>query len=282
MGILFGISYAIIVSFGKIILKKSLTDFKPSVSFFWESVFGLIIWLPTSALFGINLKDVIAIIPVVILSAILSEAYIFYIYTKGDISVIGTIFPSYSIFTILFASIILHEKLTQIELIAVALTITGILLISIPRKGIKIIDNLSPVLWALSGAIAVGFADSVGKSAINQTSSYTFLFTLGIVQIPVALGFLYLEKEKLSDTIFAFKNLGKYKQPFISAFLIALAQLFFWLSFEGVPASIASPISSTNAMFTAILAFVLLKEDMSKIKVIGIILVISGIIGISM
>ena len=196
MGIFFGILYALLVSIGKVLLKKSFTDFKPSVSFFWESMFGLLIWLPMSIVTGINLNDVLEILPVVLLGAILSEAYIFYIYTKGDLSVIGTIFPTYSIFTILFASIILNERLSSVEIFAVTITIAGILILSLPNKGFKFTDKVKQILWALSGAIAVGFADSVGKGAINDTSAYTFLFTLGIVQIPVSIVFLILEKCK--------------------------------------------------------------------------------------
>jgi drug/metabolite transporter (DMT)-like permease len=196
MGIVFGVLYALIVSIGKVLMKKSFSDFKASESFFLESIFGVIIWLPVSLIAGIDLQNALSILPVVILGAILSEAYIFYIYTKGDLSVIGTIFPTYSIFTILFASIILNERLSSVEIFAVTITIAGILILSLPNKGFKFTDKVKPILWALSGAIAVGFADSVGKGAINDTSAYTFLFTLGIVQIPVSIVFLILEKCK--------------------------------------------------------------------------------------
>lgn len=77
------------------------------------------------------------------------------------------------------------------------------------------------------------------------------------------------------------KGIKRYKLLIVSAFLIALAQLFFWLSFEGVKASVASPITSTNAMFTALLAFIFLKEEVNLKKAMGILLVLTGIIIIS-
>jgi drug/metabolite transporter (DMT)-like permease len=121
----------------------------------------------------------------------------------------------------------------------------------------------------------------VSKSAIDETSSFTFLFTLGLVQIPVSLGFLYIEKENFKTTTLALTAFQKYKLLFIAAFLIALAQLFFWLSFENTKASIASPITSTNSMFTVILTFIILKEQLDRKKLVGILFVFAGIVGIA-
>lgn len=282
MGLLFGLSYALFSSMGKTVLKLGLTTFKPSISFFWETVFGLLIWVPAALSYGINIQEAINIIPVVLIGAVLSEAYIFYIYSKGDLSIIGTVFPTYSIFTIFFSYILLGERLSIPKAIAVTITITGVFFIALPTKRTEWRKNLAAVLWALSGAFAIGFADSLGKDAINNTSSFTLLFTLAFMQIPVALVFLKLEKQNISEVAKAIKYYQRYRLPLLSAFLIGLAQLFFWLSFEGVNASIASPITSTNAMITAIFAIKFLKEPANFSKIIGILFVSVGILGIAL
>lgn len=56
---------------------------------------------------------------------------------------------------------------------------------------------------------------------------------------------------------------------------------FLWLSFSYAPASIASPITGTNGALTVILSNLILKEQISKRKYIGIILAFIGVIGIS-
>lgn len=281
MGIIFALTYAIIVSIGKIVLKRSFADLNSSSAFFIETIFGILIWIPTSFALGAKPSEILSILPIAFISAILSEAYIFYIYTKGDISVIGTIFPSYSIFTIIFATVFLNEGLSYPQLIAISATILGVIIISFSKTSAdKIERNFAPAIWALSGALAVGISDTLSKGQINETSAYSFLVALAICQIPVSLGFLTLEKTKIPFREIIFTK--KYKYSVISAFLIAVAQLFFWLAFEGTLASIASPITSTNTAFTAIFAFFILKERITISRVLGIFLVILGIIIISL
>ncbi|GAB4283883.1 MAG: DMT family transporter [Candidatus Dojkabacteria bacterium] len=278
MGILFALIYATVVSIGKIILKKSFAEFKPSVSFFWETVFGILIWLPLGFLLGGTAEEALRVLPIALLGAILSEAYIFYIYTKGDISIIGTVFPTYSIFTIFFSALLLNESLSNLEIIAVLLTLFGIFTIVVETSLSKLLKSAMPVLWALSGAFAVGIGDTLAKGGINETSAYSFLIALGIAQIPVALAFLTLEKSDMKSTFGALSYLKKYKFPLIAAFLIALAQFFFWLAFEGTKASIASPLTSTNTAFTALFAYFILKEKLGLRKTLGVCLVIIGIL----
>ncbi len=280
LGIIFGLSYAVFAGFGKVVLKKSLNSFPSSVSFFWESVFGMFLWVPISMTIGVDYASIPSILPIIILGAVLSEAYIFYIYSKGDISIIGAIFPSYSLFTILFSIILISERPTLLQVLSALVIFVGVILISLSsfKKNLSFVKNISPSLWALSGAIAVGVADSLGKGVINETSSFTLLFTLAFVQIPVSLIFLRIERQDFKDTFTAFRDFEKYRLSLIAAFLIALAQLFFWLSFENTLASVASPITSSVSMFTVIFAYLFLEESLGRVKILGVLFVFFGVV----
>src|SRR5687768_3537257 len=109
MGIIFALLYAVFVAFGKNLLKLSMKDFPPSVGFFLESLFGLVIWIPFAYFSGINFQQVWEIMPIVILSAISSEAYPFYVYSKGKLSIIVSVFSTYAVYTILFSHILIGE-----------------------------------------------------------------------------------------------------------------------------------------------------------------------------
>lgn len=278
MGILFALLYASIAGLGKVFLKKSQKDFPPSVSFFLETITGIFVWIPYGISTGIDFDEIVASFHIVLLGAILSEAYIFYIYSKGEISIIATVFSSFSIYTILFSIFLLGERLTLPELIAIGIVTSGVIFISLPNKTKSFFTHIAPILWGTSGAIAVGFADTLGKSVVDEISAGSFLFSLAIAQIPVSL--LYLKLEKQSPLlIFKLKNeFSKYKFSLVSAVLIGIAQLFFWLSFEFANASIASPVATSTAMFTVFFSYIILHEKLRKVEYFGALLVSCGVI----
>jgi len=90
-----------------------------------------------------------------------------------------------------------------------------------------------------------------------------------------------LEKQKLTEIAAITRNWLNHKYLIISAIFIALGQLFFWLSFEDTLASIASPITSSQVVFVVIIAWLFLKEKIETKNLIGILFVVSGVIGIS-
>jgi drug/metabolite transporter (DMT)-like permease len=128
MGIIYGLLSSLLFAIGYTSLKKSYEEFPPSVAFFFDMLFGLLIWIPFSLIVGFNLTDILIVLPFALISAILSEAFTFYIFSKGEISITGTIFASYPIYTILFAEIFLSEKLLPLHWLFIFITIAGTIL----------------------------------------------------------------------------------------------------------------------------------------------------------
>ena len=69
------------------------------MAFLLDSLFGLLIWIPVALFFGVNSNNFLTILPWAVASAILSEAYFFYVLSKGEVSITGTILASYPIYT---------------------------------------------------------------------------------------------------------------------------------------------------------------------------------------
>ena len=69
----------IFIGFSQISLRKSYKEFPPSVAFFFDSLFGLFIWVPLAVFMGISgTASWGEAILFAIVSAILSEAIVFY------------------------------------------------------------------------------------------------------------------------------------------------------------------------------------------------------------
>jgi drug/metabolite transporter (DMT)-like permease len=281
LGILFGLLSSVFFSFGYVSLKKSYSEFPPSVAFMFDSLFGVLIWIPIALFLGINLNNFLTVLPWAILSAILSEAYFFYVISKGKISITGTILASYPIYTVILSRFINNEVLNSVQTLAIVLTILGTLIVSIEKLNLNDLKKRNYILWAISGAIAVGLSDSLSKNAINRVGFQDFLFALALVQIPVALIYLKLEKQKITEIKNFLKKLPKYKFSIIGSFLNVIGVLFLWLAFSATYASIASPLTATYPVLMVILAHFLLKEKINKKDYFGIALVLIGIIVLS-
>lgn len=282
LGILFGLTASLFFAFSYISLKRSYREFPPSVAFFLDALFGLLIWIPVALSFGINTNVFLTVLPWAVASAILSEAYFFYVLSKGEVSITGTILASYPIYTAILSRFINNEILTGPQLVAVFVTIVGTLIVSIEKDfNVRDLKKKSYIFWALSGAIAIGLSDSLSKHAIDRISLQDFLFALALVQVPVSLIYLKLEKETPFHLINLFKDIGKYKFALIGSFLNIVGVLFLWLAFNQTLASIASPLTATYPVLMVILAYLLLKEKINRKDYVGIFLVLAGILLIS-
>ncbi|OQA43289.1 MAG: 4-amino-4-deoxy-L-arabinose-phosphoundecaprenol flippase subunit ArnE [Parcubacteria group bacterium ADurb.Bin305] len=281
-GIFFGLFAAFLFAFSLISLKKSFEEFPPSVAFLCDAVFGLVIWVPVSLILGVNPINFLSILPWALASAILSEAYYFYVLSKGEISLTGTILASYPIYTAILSRFINNEILNGPQIRAILITIIGTLIVTLDKNiNLKDLKKKDYIFWALSGAIAVGLSDSLSKNAIDRISLQDFLFILAFVQVPVAVVYLKLEKEKLSHLRDLTKDIGKYKFALVGSLFNILGVLFLWISFSEIYASIASPLTATYPVLMVILAYIFLKEKVNKKDYFGIILVLIGIITLS-
>ncbi len=282
MGIIYALLSSVFFALSYTSLKRSYKEFPPSVAFLFDMIFGLIIWIPFSLILGFDFSDIPQVLPYALISAILSEAFTFYIFSKGEISITGTIIASYPVYTILFAILFLGENLQPLHWLFVFITIIGTTIVSLPERISKEeIKKKQYVLWAVIGAIAIGLSDTISKGAIDRTSAAAFLFSLAFMQIPISLIYLKLEKENAKHILQFTKHIDKYKYSIIGSLFNVLGLIGLWLAFEYTYASIASPLTAAYPGIMIILAVLWLKEKPRVIELIGLGIIITGIIGIS-
>ena len=250
--------------------------------FLFDAFFGLIIWLPYSLILGVNFADLARVLVFALISAILSEAFYFFVISKGEISLTGTIFASFPIYTILFSLLINHERPTLVHWLFILITVIGTVIISLPEKFRKSeLRKKGFIIWAILGALAVGLADSLSKNVIDKFSVYTFLFGISIMQVPVALGYLELDGQDFGQLKSVFRKFGSYKLTIVGALLNCFATLFLYLAFQKTYTSVASPIIAAYPALMVILSSVFLKERTRWVEKVGIGVVVVGVVGIS-
>lgn len=284
IGIIFALLCAVFVAFSQLSLRKSYQELPPSVAFFFDAIFGLLIWVPLAVFMGVS-GDVSwgQAIFFAIVSAILSEAIVFYALSHGELAVTATILATYPVYTVIFSRVFNHEIVSLQVLLFVALAIVGSIIASTPDKIRKSELKLHMgIVWPFIAAVCIGLSDTISKGYINRSNDFSFLFSLGFVQIPVALAYLRIEKQSLVKSVQGVMGkLSSYKFALMGGLLNIIGTGFLWLSFSYAPASIASPITGSNGALTVLFSRILLKEKILPRKYFGVIVAFIGIVGIA-
>ena len=281
LGIIIAIMSAVFMAGMQILLKKSYKELDPSVAFLFDMLFGLIIWIPIGFIFGATLNGVVDCLIYAVISAILSEALVFYALSKGNLSVATVLISTYPVYTLLFSLLINNEKLLTLQIVFILITIIGTILTAFDSDfKIKNMKNIS-ILIPFITAVAIGLSDTLTKGIINSTSSYDFIVAIALVQIPVALIYLLIAKQKLGTIIKELKEgVKEYKYSIRGSLLNVLGTGCLLISFNYTYASIASPLTAIYTPFVLIYSFAKLKEKINKINLCGVILALIGAFGI--
>jgi drug/metabolite transporter (DMT)-like permease len=284
LGIVFALLCAVFIAFSQLSLRKSYQELPPSVAFFFDAIFGLLLWVPLAIFMGIsgNVSWSEAFL-FAFISAILSEAIVFYALSHGELAVTATVLATYPVYTVIFSRIFNNEILSLPVTLFVVLAIFGSIIASAPEKIKKDELKLSKkVAWPFIAAVCIGLSDTISKGYINRSNDFSFLFSLGFIQIPVAIAYLRIEGQSVVRSIEGvIKKLSNYKYALLGGLFNIIGTGFLWLSFSFAPASIASPITGSNGALTVLFSRFILKEKISARKYLGILLTFIGIIGIA-
>src|SRR3989344_4138385 len=202
-GIIFALLCAIFIAFSQLSLRKSYQKLPPSIAFFFDAIFGLLIWVPLAIFMGISgTVDWWQAIMFAVISAILSEAIVFYALSHGELAVTATVLATYPVYTIIFSRFLNKEILSLPLMLFVTMAILGSIIASLPDKLKK--DELKlqrGIMWPFIAAVCIGLSDTISKGYNNRSYDFSFLFALGFVQIPVALAYLRIEKQSLVNSV---------------------------------------------------------------------------------
>ncbi|MBK7450479.1 MAG: DMT family transporter [Anaerolineales bacterium] len=259
------------------VFSKQIGSFK---SLFWSQLAGLISIL----LLAIALKATFDI-PVLVLalsplaSIVYSAGYLFFFkgFEKGNVSIIAATMNLWAVFTMSFAFLFMGQRLSTTQTIGVFLILSGATLAAIDWKSInKQGFQLSlGVREAILGAFFFGVFWNISEIVSEEIGWLlsTVLTKLGITIF--LLGFSLFAKQEIGLTNIPTKT--KYAVLLMGIIEVsAVALVNYGLTIGD--AILITPIASALSIVTIALAVIFLKDKLSKLQLIGVVIAILGIV----
>lgn len=169
------------------------------------------------------------------------------------------------IFVLIFASLILGEKIKKLQIPAVIISVLGISLVIKP--GIS--SNISIQLIGLSSAIFAGIAYTVVRKLKDYDSPETIVFYFCLLSSSAMIPFF------ITNGFVMPSPLGWVAAIFLGIFA-TLAQLSMTSAYRYAPAGELSIYSYSNIIFSAIIGLLIWSEIPDSLSVLGGILIILG------
>lgn len=263
---------------GQIFLKKGFVYLGP----FWNNALAtlcaFLLFIPFALLNGINLSKISPFTYLIIFIIPFGYKIYYYALDKEKVALSGTIIATYPLITLLLSYIFLGERINPYQKIAISLVILGTVFIAFPAQKQSLIQILKSkfwLYWAFAHVITAGSADFLSKLAINSIGAFNYLFLFPLFDILAMLSLATIDRggRKIPQV-----KIGKILPTFVGVFMIQAGIITFTLGFAHGPASLVAPSSSIYATITVVLAFLFLKEKVTKTQLAGIILTIIAII----
>ena len=221
-------------------------------------------------------------IPYIILSAIIHQGYQNFLLVAYQTGKFTTVYPVARGFGPLVATLIsifvLGVYLKTYTLISILLISTGIMLIGLFSK--SVIKNYKILYTSLATGIFIGIysiVDGYGARASGSAVSYmSWVFILSALIFPIVLR-IRNQKNILKKTL----TEGKFIF-WVGGFLSYLAYMITVWAFTKAPIPIVSALRESSILIAIFIGYFYLKEKINFYKVISILLIFSGVIGLKL
>lgn len=266
--------------------KKTIDQIGDITTLFWQQLLGVI---PLLAVFLLSpkLPHLQRFDPLfLLLLGITSGLTYLALYTgfgKGQISLLSPIFASYSVTVVILSVLILGETLYLKRGLAIVLTFIGILLISTDPQDIrksfhKRAFRLAGVPEVLLAMLGYSFWLLYLDKFLDGKQWLFYLLVIRAVSSVTVLAYAVFKKVSLRVTD---SSLWKYL-IFIGLFDVgAFSAVSYGFSHSHYPSLIAV-LSATFSLPTIVLAYVFLKERISRSQIVAACAIIAGVVLISL
>ena len=259
------------------LFSKSIGNFK---TFFWSQLAGLVFLALLGVAFAVNLNIPLRILFLVpVASTLYAVAYLLFFkgFELGNVSIISATMNLWAVFTMFFAFIILDQRLSIFQFAGVLMILAGVALVSlkwgdIKNKDIKLLSGVKETfVAALLFGIFWIFSEVISENI--GWASTTLVVKLGIVLFMLLFSLLAKRELRVSQT-----------NPKIMATILfagvieaaAVAVVNWGLTIGD--SILVTPISSALSIVTIAMAVIFLKEKITSLQGIGMVIVITGIV----
>lgn len=269
---------ALLWGIGQVIVKKGQTSLTPYTDNVLATVVQVFILVPFLFFLGINPKEILPTLPYAFLVALLYMTY-YYVINQGQISLTGTLLSAYPAVTIFLSFIFLHEKLTFLQIFSIVAILIGTIILALPKQipHHLIKKPKAWVVWGIFGILMIGLVQFFTKLGTENGNANTFTFLMGLSYLPALLLCGIFDKKKSDLRKIKWKK-SSLLLSVIGVAMIELDLIPLNLAFATGPASLVSPVIATNVVIMLILSIKFLKEHLSKMQYLGIVITIVGIL----
>ena len=236
------------------------------LTLFWMQAFGLVVAVIYFAItfnsyqLEDNPENILILIAVAILQVIAYLAF-YKGLEKGEVSLVSPIGATWGLVVVLLGVIFSNENLKPLQIFAIIIITTGILLLSLSTKSLKNLKKLDLSAGVKEGVIAMlGWGISLFLLSIPTKDMGWFLPTLIFRFFVIGILSFYLFGTGKMFT----STKGKFPLVLLIAIGIFDVAGFFSFSYgvEAEYASLVAPIGSAFALVTIILSLIFLKEKL--------------------
>ncbi len=282
VGIFFGIVAFVAWGLSDFCATYSARNASATKTFFWSQFVALILYIIFFAIFfsalpPITLQEwlLVVLMTVAVIGGFLS-------YYKGlsvdKVAIVTSIGNAWPVVTLILALAFLGQSLGPGQAVAATIIILGSLLLSfrIKRLSEKNIKGIAPgVVYAIMGAIMFGVAFTVLDPLVASLGFFIPIFLQKCIQIP--LSFMALKAVKID---LSFPKRVAFPVIFMG-FLEFGGLVSYNLAIESEFTALIAPLIAASPMVTIFLASLFFKERIRPLQWLGVFLIISGIIMLS-
>ena len=252
----------------------------PHKTFFWSQSAGLLFVLLLIPVFTTTLNiPVLTIFLLPIAALFYSVGYLFFMkgFEVGNISIVAAIMNLWAVFTMLIAFVFMGQRLSTLQSMGVLMIVSGATLASLNWNEInnRSFQLSAGVKETVLGAFFFGVFWNISEVISERVG---WLWTTVFLKIEIIL-FLLLISFFMKREIYLTKAGAKTKLMLVLMGILeagAVAVVNFGLTIGD--AILITPIASALSVVTIMMAIVFLKDKVTKLQGLGIIIAVSGII----
>ncbi len=280
-GILFGIIAMLSWGVADFFAAKAVRKSGVFRALLWSLIIGLIITLPIFLIFFEFPTITFSTMVIILITAFLGIISLLAFYKGlqvGNVSIVSPISASSVVVTVILSLIILKEKLTSLQAIAISLIIIGAVLTAFKFHDlIKLrLKNIAKgVEYAIIPFFAWGIIYILLDTLISRLGWFLPVFLLVTVEILFLLIYSGATKKDISFP----KNVALF--VILMGLLEITGFLFIGSALNSEYTTIVAPISAAFPVITIILARIFFKEILELNQKIGIVSVLTGLVLLS-
>jgi len=285
LGEFFALITAVTWSSAVILFKKSGEAVHPIGLNLFKNILAIVLLLPTIYIFGETLfyDASLQVYAILLLSGAIGIGLADTMYFKclntvgaGATAIVGCL---YSPAIIILSTIFLGESLSMLQLVGVVMILSAVLTVSREpgqsagtRRG-----NRLGYLWGVIAMLSNAVGVLLFKPIIADVP-FLWMTTVRLFGgVAVLLIFLYLHPAR-GNIIRSIRSTHRWVYTLTGSFFGAYVSMMLWLAgMKYTMASVAAALNQSASIITFILAAIVLKEKITPIRVLGIVIGVGGV-----